>query len=205
MYVRPGPRVVEPGGVPAASDSMTATSAATLLNWAPCKQCDRRLLYRPRVDPKPVTQHTVALAPAAPGRQANMQASRRGLAQVGGSRQCRSVAPGSPTDRPPFGFPCPLQARGRLLRSKALSEAGYASIAGLDKVGVAAGAGVGAGSPWGQGWASQPQSNALQAPMSRMEPDQYINDRYQAIEDRLRVRARLSRAAAAAAAAAARP
>ena len=25
--------------------------------------------------------------------------------------------------------------------------------------------------------------------MSRMEPDQYINDRYQAIEDRLQVRA----------------
>lgn len=28
----------------------------------------------------------------------------------------------------------------------------------------------------------------LQAPMSRVEPDQYINDRYQAIEDRLKVR-----------------
>jgi aconitate hydratase len=57
------------------------------------------------------------------------------------------------------------QARGRLLRSKALSEAGYASIAGLDK-----------------------------APMSRIEPDQFINDRYQAIEDRLKVvRRRLNR------------
>ncbi len=29
-----------------------------------------------------------------------------------------------------------------------------------------------------------------QAPMSRIEPDQFINDRYQAIEDRLKVRAR---------------
>ncbi|KAL4458005.1 hypothetical protein ABPG75_012870 [Micractinium tetrahymenae] len=57
------------------------------------------------------------------------------------------------------------QARGRLLRTKIANEATFASIAGLDK-----------------------------APMSRMEPDQFINDRYQAIEDRLKVvRRRLNR------------
>lgn len=46
-----------------------------------------------RVDPKPVTQQQVHPATRPTGLQHSMQASRRGLAQVGGTRQCRSAAP----------------------------------------------------------------------------------------------------------------
>jgi hypothetical protein len=35
---------------------------------------------------------------------------------------------------------------------------------------------------------SLPSSLSSQAPMSKMEPDQFINDRYAAMEDRLAVR-----------------
>lgn len=116
-----------------------------------------------------------------------MQAVRRsGLAQVSGSPMICLIT------RPPQQAPTALawgfavQARGRLLRSKVANDAGFASIAGLDKV---------RGGVWAPGATGgaprvclNPVQCPFQAPMSRIEPDQYINDRYQAIEDRLQVR-----------------
>ena len=95
-----------------------------------------------------------------------------------------------------------LQAPGRLLRStKAANEAAYASIAGCDKVGPQDCLGLAPGRRRARvlvGVMTHPrQCRRLQAPMSRMETDQFINDRYQAIEDRLKVRARRRSAAAA--------
>ena len=126
------------------------------------------------------------------GRLFTMQAvSRRGLAQVPPRLElCRTALPPVQLCTHTWGFV--LQARGRLLQSKAVNEASFASIAGLEKVGPGCKL-PGACGTSGRGFVHIPSPMSFrtcplpQAPMSRMEQDQFINDRYQAIEERLQV------------------
>jgi hypothetical protein len=62
-------------------------------------------------------------------------ASRRGLAQVGLAVRSGSHSEGHRLPPGTEGFGFLLQAGGRLLRTKAVNDASFASIAGLDKVG----------------------------------------------------------------------
>jgi hypothetical protein len=61
-------------------------------------------------------------------------ASRRGLAQVCLAVRCGSHSEGHRLSPGTEGFGFLLQAGGRLLRTNAVNDASFASIAGLDKV-----------------------------------------------------------------------